>query len=184
HLFVLVRGHRIRVFLRVFTHISLRKKGHRVLIRTIPQTVGSAGRCVPCGTPHFNLLFPMTTVNMAITGKRLRFLIFFTVSVPALMQRHFPFLTYLDPRTYGGHISPVLSVCILIFGDSTPLDFIGFTGTPFLKMAPNFDFYFFGGYFLVCAIIIAQIAKQRFLLSREAAPVSFQTQLPSRFIRL
>ena len=45
------------------------------------------------------------------------------------------------------------------------------TGTPFFKTAPNFDFYFFGGYFLVCAIIIAQIAEQRFLLSRKAAPV-------------
>ena len=25
------------------------------------ETVGSAGRCVPCGTPHFNLLPPSTT---------------------------------------------------------------------------------------------------------------------------
>ena len=57
------------------------------------------------------------------------------------------------------------------YADFNPLDYIAFTGAPFLKTAPNFDFYFFGGYFLVCAIIIAQIAEQRFLLSREAAPV-------------
>ena len=57
------------------------------------------------------------------------------------------------------------------FAVCKPLDFIGFTGTPFFKTAPNFDFYFFGGYFLACATIIAQIAEQRFLLPREAAPV-------------
>lgn len=68
----------------------------------------------------------------------------------------------------------IFSVCTVKFAVYKPLDFIAFTGTPFLKKAPNFDFYFSGGYFLACATIIAQIAVQRFLLSREAAPVFFR----------
>jgi hypothetical protein len=47
---------------------------------------------------------------------------------------------------------PFLSVCTVNFAVYKPLDFIGFTGTPFFKTAPNFDFYFFGGYFLVCGV--------------------------------
>ena len=58
-----------------------------------------------------------------------------------------------------------------------PLDIIGFTGTPFFKTVPNFDFYFFGVYFPVSANIIAQIAVQRF----SGKPRLFlQTQLPFR----
>ena len=36
------------------------------------------------------------------------------------------------------------------YADLKPLDFIGFAGPPFLKKAPTIDFYFFGGYILVC----------------------------------
>ena len=38
----------------------------------------------------------------------------------------------------------------LNFAVLKPLGFIGFTGTPFRKIAPTIDFYFFGGHFLVC----------------------------------
>ena len=58
----------------------------------------------------------------------------------------------------------------LNFAVLKPLGFIGFTGTPFRKIAPTIDFYFLGGYILVCVISARQIAKLRLNISAVNRP--------------
>ena len=63
-----------------------------------------------------------------------------------------------------------LSDLTLNFTDLKPLGSIGFTGTPFRKIAPTIDFYFLGGYILVCVISARQIAKLRLNISAVNRP--------------
>ena len=58
----------------------------------------------------------------------------------------------------------------LNFAVLKPLGFIGFTRTPFRKIAPTIDFYFLGGYILVCVISARQIAKLRLNISAVNRP--------------
>ena len=58
--------------------------------------------------------------------------------------------------------SPVFSESALNYADLKPLDFIGFTGTPFRKIAPTIDFYFFGGHIPVCDFL--SLSNRRIVL--------------------
>ena len=68
------------------------------------------------------------------------------------------------------HFHWFLSELMMNYAVLESLDFIGFTETPFLKTAPTIDFYFFGGYILVCGISAPQIAEFQFFVSAVNRP--------------